>query len=75
MIWPLTKRRWIIKLPRSPNRLATYDNLRAFTGQPETNPWGYIDDVFALGEGLEEILVMVLQESITIRDSLGTKGR
>jgi len=44
-------------------------------GQPETNPTGYINTISALGEGLEQSLVVVLQEPITVPDSVGTKGR
>jgi len=44
-------------------------------GQLEINPKGHIDVISALREGLEESLVMVFQESITVSDFAGAEGR
>jgi len=40
-------------------------------GQPETNPRGHNNAVFGIGEGFEESLVIVLQESVLVPDSVG----
>jgi len=37
--------------------------------QPETNPRGYINAISSIEEGLEESLVMVLQEVVTVPHS------
>ena len=44
-------------------------------GQPETNPRGHVNAISAMGEGLEESPVMVLQEVAPIPDSAETQGK
>ena len=42
-------------------------------GQHETNPRGHVIALSAVGEGLEESLMMVLQETVLVPDSAGTE--
>jgi len=41
-------------------------------GQPETNPWGHANILFAVGKGLEESPMIVLQETVSVPYSAGT---
>ena len=43
-------------------------------GQPETIPRGHVNAILMMGEGLEESLVMVFQETISVPNSGGAKG-
>ena len=41
-------------------------------GQPETDPWGHVNALSTVGEGLEERLMLVLQETVSVPNSAGT---
>ena len=43
--------------------------------QPETNPRGHVNAVSTVRDGLEESPVMVLQETVSVPDSVGTDGQ
>ena len=43
--------------------------------QPEINPRGHINTLFAVGERLEESPVMILHETVSVPDSTGTDER
>jgi len=43
-------------------------------GQPEINPKDHINAIFTMRDGLEESPVMVLQETSSVPDFVGTKG-
>jgi len=43
--------------------------------QPETNPRGHVNAISAMGEGLEESPVMVLQEVVPVLDFVGTERK
>ena len=53
-------------------RLAIYPALRS---QPEFNIWGHINVIFVRGDGLEESLMMVIQETASVAISARIKGR
>ena len=42
-------------------------------GQPETHPRGHVNAISTVRDGLEESPVMVLQETVSIPDSIGTE--
>jgi len=44
-------------------------------GQPETNPRGHVNGISTVRDGLEESPVMILQETASVLDSVGTKGQ
>ena len=44
-------------------------------GQPETNPRGHVNAISTERDGLELSLVMVLQETVSIPDSIGAERR
>jgi len=43
--------------------------------QPKTNPRCHVNAISTMRDGLDEILVMVLQETISVPDSVGTEGQ
>jgi len=42
-------------------------------GQAKTNPKGHVNAISTVRDGLEESPVMVLQETVSVPDSLGTE--